>query len=336
MMTCCFCRHFSRNNAMRSKGHSSGARNAYASDFVHVYDNKAVENTVTEGSAQPIKSLELSIDEVRQATENFGEKALIGEDVFGKVYLGKFHDGRSMAIKRLDTNNHDESDDKFLAQISRVARVNNENVVKLIGYYVNGNMKVLAYELATVGSLYDILHGQKIVEGSQPRLSLGWMQRVKIAFEAAKDFSISDQPPDKAARLLSTHVLGTFGYNAPEYAMEAKSNYKSDIYSFGVVLLELLTGRKPIDHTLSQGQQSLVTWATARIIEGKVIECVDPRLNLNTLPLKAFSKMAHIASLCLQYDAELRPDTSTVVKVLGRLVAPKLATEAVSGTESVL
>ncbi|KAH7331193.1 hypothetical protein KP509_20G019400 [Ceratopteris richardii] len=273
-----------------------------------------------------------------------------------------------MAIKRLDTNNHDESDDKFLAQISRVARVNNENVVKLIGYYVNGNMKVLAYELATVGSLYDILHGQKIVEGSQPRLSLGWMQRVKIAFEAAKgleylhkkafivhrdirssnillfddykakiaDFSISDQPPDKAARLLSTHVLGTFGYNAPEYAMEAKSNYKSDIYSFGVVLLELLTGRKPIDHTLSQGQQSLVTWATARIIEGKVIECVDPRLNLNTLPLKAFSKMAHIASLCLQYDAELRPDTSTVVKVLGRLVAPKLATEAVSGTESVL
>ncbi|CAD6231537.1 unnamed protein product [Miscanthus lutarioriparius] len=94
---------------------------------------------------------------------------------------------------------------------------------------------------------------------------------------------------------------------------------KSDVYSFGVVLLELLTGRKPVDHTLPRGQQSLVTWATPRLSEDKVRQCVDPRLG-DEYPPKAVAKMAAVAALCVQYEGEFRPNMSIVVKALNPLL----------------
>ncbi|KAK1362711.1 hypothetical protein POM88_047185 [Heracleum sosnowskyi] len=103
------------------------------------------------------------------------------------------------------------------------------------------------------------------------------------------DFSLTNQSSDTAARLHSTRVLGTFGYHAPKYAMTGQITHKSDVYSFGVVLLELLTGRKPVDHTMPKGQQSLVTWATPRLSEDKVKQCVDPKLE-NDYPPKAIAK----------------------------------------------
>ncbi|PKI76446.1 hypothetical protein CRG98_003166 [Punica granatum] len=101
--------------------------------------------------------------------------------------------------------------------------------------------------------------------------------------------------------------------------MTGQMNLKSDVYSFGVVLLELLTGRKPVDHTLPRGQQSLVTWATPRLSEDKVKQCVDPRLN-GDYPPKAVAKMAAVAALCVQYEADFRPNMSIVVKALQPLL----------------
>ncbi|KAL9268122.1 PTI1-like tyrosine-protein kinase 3-like protein [Drosera capensis] len=302
--------------------------------------------------ALPIEVPALSLEELRDKTDNFGSKALIGEGSSCRVYYAMLDDEKAVAIKKLDASSDSESNDDFLTQVSMVSRLKHENFVELQGYCVEGNMRVLAYEFATMGSLHDILHGRKGVPGAQPGPTLDWMQRVRIAVDAAKgleylhekvqpsiihrdirssnvllfedlmskiaDFNLSNQAPDMAARLHSTRVLGTFGYHAPEYAMTGQLTQKSDVYSFGVVLLELLTGRKPVDHTMPRGQQSLVTWATPRLSEDKVKQCVDPKLK--DYPVKGVAKLAAVAALCVQYEAEFRPNMSIVVKALQPLL----------------
>ncbi|KAK4489112.1 hypothetical protein RD792_004906, partial [Penstemon davidsonii] len=313
----------------------------------------------------PIEVPALSLEELKEKTDNFGSKALIGEGSYGRVYFAKLNSG-DVAVKKLDVSSEPDSNAEFLTQVSMVSRLKHENLVELLGYCVEGNIRVLAYEFATMGSLHDILHGRKGVQGAQPGPVLDWIQRVRIAVDAARgleylhekvqpsiihrdirssnvllfedykakvaDFNLSNQAPDMAARLHSTRVLGTFGYHAPEYAMTGQLTQKSDVYSFGVVLLELLTGRKPVDHTMPRGQQSLVTWATPRLSEDKVKQCVDPKLK-GEYPPKAVAKLAAVAALCVQYESEFRPNMSIVVKALQPLLKtaapppPPVATE---------
>ncbi|XVF29280.1 hypothetical protein REPUB_Repub15cG0107400 [Reevesia pubescens] len=304
-------------------------------------------------SAPPIEVPALSLEELKEKTDNFGSKALIGEGSYGRVYYANLNNGKAVAVKKLDISSDPESNVEFLTQVSMVSRLKHDNLVELQGYYVEGNLRLLAYEFATMGSLHDILHGRKGVQGAQPGPVLDWMQRVRIAVDAARgleylhekvqpsvihrdirssnvllfedfkakiaDFNLSNQTPDMAARLHSTRVLGTFGYHAPEYAMTGQLTQKSDVYSFGVVLLELLTGRKPVDHTMPRGQQSLVTWATPRLSEDKVKQCVDPKLK-GEYPPKGVAKLAAVAALCVQYEAEFRPNMSIVVKALQPLL----------------
>lgn len=304
-------------------------------------------------TAPPIEVPELSLEELKEKTDNFGSKALIGEGSYGRVYYASLNNGKAVAVKKLDVSSEPETPVEFLTQVSMVSRLKHENLVELLGYCVDGNLRVLAYEFATMGSLHDILHGRKGVQGAQPGPVLDWMQRVRIAVDAARgleylhekvqpsiihrdirssnvllfedfkakiaDFNLSNQAPDMAARLHSTRVLGTFGYHAPEYAMTGQLTQKSDVYSFGVVLLELLTGRKPVDHTMPRGQQSLVTWATPRLSEDKVKQCVDPKLK-GEYPPKGVAKLAAVAALCVQYEAEFRPNMSIVVKALQPLL----------------
>ncbi|CAN6213863.1 unnamed protein product [Urochloa humidicola] len=303
---------------------------------------------------------ELSLDDLKEKTDNFGSSALIGEGSYGRVYHATLDDGRQAAVKKLDASEN-EPNDEFLKQVSLASKLKHENLVEMMGYCVDGNYRILAYEFATMGSLHDVLHGRKGVQGAQPGPVLDWMQRVKIAIEAAKgieylhekvqpsiihrdirssnvllfedfkakiaDFNLLNQAPDMAARLHSTRVLGTFGYHAPEYAMTGQLTQKSDVYSFGVVLLELLTGRKPVDHTMPRGQQSLVTWATPRLSEDKVKQCVDPRLK-GEYPPKGVAKLAAVAALCVQYEAEFRPNMSIVVKALSPPLHQRPATAA--------
>ncbi|KAK6254299.1 hypothetical protein QUC31_016031 [Theobroma cacao] len=312
---------------------------------------EAVTRDTQSVTIQPIAVPKISVDELKEMTDNFGTKSLIGEGSHGRVYYGILKSGQAAAIKKLDSSK--QPDQEFLAQVSMVSRLKHDNVVELVGYCVDGSLRVLAYEYAPNGSLHDMLHGKKGVKGAEPGPVLSWTQRVKIAVEAAKgleylhekarphiihrdikssnlllfdddvakiaDFDLSNQAPDMAARLHSTRVLGTFGYHAPEYAMTGTLSSKSDVYSFGVILLELLTGRKPVDHTLPRGQQSLVTWATPKLSEDKVKQCVDARLN-GEYPPKAVAKLAAVAALCVQYEADFRPNMSIVVKALQPLL----------------
>ncbi|KAL0405028.1 UNVERIFIED_CONTAM: putative protein kinase [Sesamum radiatum] len=282
-----------------------------------------------------------------------GGGALIGEGSYGRVYYAKLSSGEEAAIKKLDT-----SSSLMRQTLILQPRLKSDNFVALLGYCLEPNNRILVYEYATMGSLHDVLHGRKGVQGAEPGPVLTWNQRVKIAHGAAKgleflhekcqpsivhrdvrssnvllfddflakiaDFSLTNQSSDTAARLHSTRVLGTFGYHAPEYAMTGQITQKSDVYSFGVVLLELLTGRKPVDHTMPKGQQSLVTWATPRLSEDKVKQCVDPKLN-DEYPPKAIAKMAAVAALCVQYEADFRPNMTIVVKALQPLLNSKPA-----------
>ncbi|KAK9084428.1 hypothetical protein Scep_030899 [Stephania cephalantha] len=333
----------------------NSADNASSMEISNVTGNNHVAHTAQKGAQnlqpQPISVPTISVDELRDVTDNFGTSALVGEGSYGRVYYGVLKSGQTAAIKKLDASK--QPDQEFLAQVSMVSRLKHEHVVELLGYCVDGSLRILAFEFATMGSLHDILHGRKGVKGAQPGPVLSWAQRVKIAVGAAKgleylhekaqppiihrdikssnvllfdddvakiaDFDLSNQAPDMAARLHSTRVLGTFGYHAPEYAMTGQLNLKSDVYSFGVVLLELLTGRKPVDHTLPRGQQSLVTWATPRLSEDKVRQCIDQRLG-GDYPPKAVAKMAAVAALCVQYEADFRPNMSIVVKALQPLL----------------
>ncbi|XP_051138970.1 probable protein kinase At2g41970 [Andrographis paniculata] len=308
--------------------------------------------------AMPIEKPALSLDELNRLTDNFGPKSLLGEGSYGRVFYAKLKDGTPAAVKKLDTTSSSEPDSDFTSQLSVVSRLKNENFVELLGYCLEANNRILVYEYAAMGTLHDVLHGRKGVQGAEPGPVLTWIQRVKIAHGAAKgleflhekcqpsivhrdvrssnvllfddfvakvaDFCITNQASDTAARLHSTRVLGTFGYHAPEYAMTGQITQKSDVYSFGVVLLELLTGRKPVDHTMPKGQQSLVTWATPRLSEDKVKQCVDPKLN-EDYPPKAIAKMAAVAALCVQYEADFRPNMTIVVKALQPLLNAKPA-----------
>ncbi|XP_057476505.1 pto-interacting protein 1 [Actinidia eriantha] len=322
-----------------------------AGNYGGYHDTEAAPKDTKIVDIQPIAVPTISVDELKEITDNFGSKVLIGEGSYGRVYYGLLNSGQAAAIKKLDSSK--QPDQEFSAQVSMVSRLKHEHVVELLGYCMDGSLRVLAYEYASNGSLHDILHGRKGVKGAQPGPVLSWTQRVKIAVGAAKgleylhekakphiihrdikssnvllfdddiakiaDFDLSNQAPDMAARLHSTRVLGTFGYHAPEYAMTGQLTSKSDVYSFGVVLLELLTGRKPVDHTLPRGQQSLVTWATPQLSEDKVKQCIDARLG-GEYPPKAVAKMAAVAALCVQYEADFRPNMSIVVKALQPLL----------------
>ncbi|KAL3633161.1 hypothetical protein CASFOL_026145 [Castilleja foliolosa] len=273
----------------------------------------------------------LSLDDLNRRTNNFGTKALLGEGSYGRVFYAKLSSGHEAALKKLD-NASPEPDSDFTAQLSMVSRLKNDNFVGLLGYCLEQNNRVLAYEYATKarpGSYMESKGIEFLHEKCQPSIVHRDVRSSNVLLfddfvAKIADFSLTNQSSDTAARLHSTRVLGTFGYHAPEYAMTGQITQKSDVYSFGVVLLELLTGRKPVDHTMPKGQQSLVTWATPRLSEDKVKQCVDPKLN-DDYPPKAIAKMAAVAALCVQYEADFRPNMTIVVKALQPLLTSKPA-----------
>ncbi|KAL5212867.1 hypothetical protein ABZP36_023714 [Zizania latifolia] len=265
----------------------------------------------------------IPLDELNKITNNFSDRALIGEGSYGRVYNATLSDGRAAVIKKVDPSASQETDAEFAAQIAMVSKLKNEYFVELMGYCMDDGNRMLAYQFATMGSLHNILHGKKGVQGAEPGPVLNWAQRVKIAYGAARgleylhekvqpsivhrdirssnvlifddfnskiaDFNLTNQGTDTAARLHSTRVLGTFGYHAPDC------------------------------HSDSGDVQ-----ATPRLSEDKVKQCVDPKLN-NDYPPKAVAKLAAVAALCIQYEADFRPNMTIVVKAIQPLLNSKPA-----------
>ncbi|XP_027177453.1 proline-rich receptor-like protein kinase PERK15 isoform X1 [Coffea eugenioides] len=294
----------------------------------------------------PTSTRFLAYEELKEATNNFERASILGEGGFGRVFKGVLSDGTAVAIKRLSSGGQ-QGDKEFLVEVEMLSRLHHRNLVKLVGYYSSraSSQNLLCYELVPNGSLESWLHGPLGVN-----CPLDWETRMKIALDAARglaylhedsqpcvihrdfkasnillennfhakvaDFGLAKQAPEGRANYLSTRVMGTFGYVAPEYAMTGHLLVKSDVYSYGVVLLELLTGRKPVDMAQPSGQENLVTWARPILRDkDRLEELADPRLE-GKYPTEDFVRVCTIAAACVAPEASQRPTMGEVVQSL--------------------
>ncbi|TMW97014.1 hypothetical protein EJD97_006383 [Solanum chilense] len=285
-----------------------------------------------------------STNDIERATNNFDISRVLGEGGFGLVYSGTLDDGRKVAVKVLKRDDR-QGGREFLAEVEMLSRLHHRNLVKLIGICTEENCRCLVYELVPNGSVESHLHG--IDKEASP---LDWYARMKIALGAARglaylhedssprvihrdfkssnillehdftpkvsDFGLARTALEEGNRHISTHVMGTFGYLAPEYAMTGHLLVKSDVYSYGVVLLELLSGRKPVDLSQPQGQENLVAWARPLLTTKEGLEIIIDKALESDIPIDSISKVAAIASMCVQPEVSHRPFMGEVVQAL--------------------
>ncbi|KAK1397943.1 Protein kinase domain-containing protein [Heracleum sosnowskyi] len=246
-----------------------------------------------------------SLAELVKATDNFSSKRVLGEGGFGCVYLGLMEDQTEVAVKLLTKDNLN-GDRDFVSEIEMLSRLHHRNLVKLIGICTEGHTRCLVYEVVPNGSVESHLHG--VDKRTRP---LNWDARLKIAI----DFGLAREATEGSLHI-STRVMGTFGYVAPEYAMTGHLLVKSDVYSYGVVLLELLSGRKPVDMSRPPGEENLVTWARTLLTSKEgLLQLVDPTL-AGTYEFDDMAKVAAIASMCIHLDVTHRPFMGEVVQAL--------------------
>ncbi|XP_011002570.1 PREDICTED: protein STRUBBELIG-RECEPTOR FAMILY 8-like isoform X2 [Populus euphratica] len=297
----------------------------------------------------PITATSYSVASLQTATNSFSQEFIIGEGSLGRVYRGDFPHGKIMAVKKIDNAALSlQEEDNFLEAVSNMSHLRHPNIVSLVGYCVEHGQRLLVYEFIANGSLHDILHFAD--DGSK---TLSWNARVRVALGTARaleylhevclpsvvhrnfksanilldeelnphlsDCGLAALTPN-TERQVSTQMVGSFGYSAPEFALSGIYTVKSDVYSFGVVMLELLTGRKPLDSSRVRSEQSLVRWATPQLHDiDALAKMVDPALN-GMYPAKSLSRFADIIALCVQPEPEFRPPMSEVVQALVRLV----------------
>ncbi|XP_031484153.1 serine/threonine-protein kinase PBL27-like [Nymphaea colorata] len=288
--------------------------------------------------------------ELATATRNFNPTNLIGEGGFGRVYKGRLEStGQVAAIKQLDRSGL-QGNREFLVEVLMLSLLHHPNLVNLIGYCADGDQRLLVYEYMPMGSLED--HLFDIQPGRTP---LDWNTRMKIAVGAARgleylhdkanppviyrdlksanilldnefnpklsDFGLAKLGPVGGKTHVSTRVMGTYGYCAPEYAMTGQLTLKSDVYSFGVVLLELITGRKAIDTLKPTGEQYLVTWSRPYFKDRrKFTQLADPLLE-GHFPIRGLHHAVAISAMCLQEQANTRPLIGDIVTALEYLAS---------------
>ncbi|KAF0931637.1 hypothetical protein E2562_005595 [Oryza meyeriana var. granulata] len=311
------------------------------------------------GSQGPARSLaasgDLSVgntkaftfDELYDITGGFTRDKLLGEGGFGCVFKGSLADGKVVAVKQLKGGGG-QGEREFQAEVEIISRVHHRHLVSLVGYCIAEDHRLLVYDFVSNDTLHHHLHGRG-------RPVMDWPTRVKIAAGSARglaylhedchpriihrDIKSSNILLDEhfeaqvadfgLARLaendvthVSTRVMGTFGYLAPEYASTGKLTEKSDVFSFGVVLLELITGRKPVDSSRPLGDESLVEWSRPllnRAIENQEFDdLVDPRLDGNYDDVEMF-RVIEAAAACIRHSAARRPKMGQVVRVLDSL-----------------
>ncbi|KAK8972646.1 hypothetical protein V6N11_082575 [Hibiscus sabdariffa] len=260
----------------------------------------------------------LQYEELKEATNNFAASSILGEGGFGRVFKGVLSDGTAVAIKRL-TNGGPQGDKEFLVEVEMLSRLHHRNLVKLVG--PSGVNCPLDWETRMKIAL-DAARGLAYLhEDSQPCVIHRDFKASNILLDnnfhaKVADFGLAKQAPEGRTNYQSTRVMGTFGYVAPEYAMTGHLLVKSDVYSYGVVLLELLTGKTPVDMSQSSGQENLVAWARPILRDkDRLEELSDPRLG-GKYPKEDFIRVCTIAAACVAPEASQRPTMGEVVQSL--------------------
>ncbi|CAK9231537.1 unnamed protein product [Sphagnum troendelagicum] len=283
-----------------------------------------------------------TLRELEAATNNFGESNVVGEGGYGIVYRGQLPDGTMVAVKNL-LNNRGQAEKEFRVEVEAIGRVRHKNLVRLLGYCAEGAHRMLVYEFVDNGNLEQWLHGPMSKTNPLP-----WEARMKIVLGTAKglaylhealepkvvhrDIKSSNILVDSEwnakvsdfglAKLLgagkshvTTRVMGTFGYVAPEYANTGLLNERSDVYSFGVLLMEIITGRDPVDYNRAAGEINLVDWLKQMVGNRRSEEVADPSMELKPTS-RALKRSLLVALRCVDPDALKRPKIGHVVHML--------------------
>ncbi|KAL5537776.1 hypothetical protein UlMin_045316 [Ulmus minor] len=306
-----------------------------------------VESLRRDSAANPL--IAFTFNELKIMTENFRPDRMLGGGGFGSVYKGfiteNLREGLSplpVAVKVHDGDNSYQGHREWLAEVIFLGQLSHPNLVKLIGYCCEDEHRVLIYEYMARGSVENNLFSRVL-------LPLPWSIRMKIAFGAAKglaflhdaekpviyrdfktsnilldleynaklsDFGLAKDGPEGDQSHVSTRIMGTYGYAAPEYIMTGHLTPRSDVYSYGVVLLELLTGRKSLDKLRPAREQTLTDWALPLLKEKKkLLNIIDPRLE-GDYPVKGVHKAAMLAYHCLNRNPKARPLMRDIVDSL--------------------
>ncbi|MCD9640564.1 hypothetical protein HAX54_025932 [Datura stramonium] len=259
-------------------------------DLVH-------KDTQDTAGCSTAKTKKFSYSELRIATNNFRQSNKIGRGGFGIVYKGILKNGTEVAVKTLSAESR-QGLREFLTEIETISDVRHPNLVELIGYCLDGHNRILVYEYLENRSLDRALFGS-----STSNVKLEWDIRAAICLGTATD-NITH---------ITTQIKGTTGYLAPEYVMGRQLTSKADVYSFGVLILETVSGRSSGSGTW-QGQKSLLESAWQLYEEGKLLELVDPELG--NFPEKEVLKYMKVALFCTQENANRRPKMSQVLDML--------------------
>ncbi|CAN6301459.1 unnamed protein product [Urochloa humidicola] len=282
-----------------------------------------------------------SLSELKTATRNFHMLNCIGRGGFGAVYKGNLKDGTQIAIKKLSAESK-QGISEFLTEINVISNVRHPNLIKLLGCCVEGNNRLLVYEYAENNSLANALLGPKnkcipldwqkraaicvgtasglafLHEEAQPRIVHRDIKASNILLDKKLlpkigDFGLAKLFPDTVTHI-STRVAGTMGYLAPEYALLGQLTKKADIYSFGVLLLEMISGQSSSMSTWGPDMQVLVEWTWKLRDEGRLLEIVDP--DLEKYPGEQTLRFIKVALLCTQATSQQRPSMKQVVNML--------------------
>ncbi|OAY32778.1 probable serine/threonine-protein kinase PBL26 [Manihot esculenta] len=361
-MSCCSCfsspeKRVSKRSSF-SKGSPQPTMSPRNKETYSAAPARSAENpkAKTKGGNSSIPAQTFTFRELATATKNFRQECLIGEGGFGRVYKGKLDKtNQVVAVKQLDRNGL-QGNREFLVEVLMLSLLHHQNLVNLIGYCADGDQRLLVYEYMASGSL-----DGHLLEHPPEQKPLKWFSRMKIALGAAQgleylhdkasppviyrdlkssnilldeefnaklsDFGLAKLGPVGDRSHVSSRIMGTYGYCAPEYQRTGRLTIKSDVYSFGVVLLELITGRRVIDNTRPNEEQNLVTWAQPMFKESKRYpELADPLLR-GEFPIRSLNQAVAVAAMCLQEDAGVRPLMSDVVSALSFLGAcPEVGT----------
>ncbi|XP_006359196.1 probable receptor-like protein kinase At5g56460 [Solanum tuberosum] len=312
-----------------------------------------VEDLRRSSATNPL--IAFSFDELKIITSNFRQDYMLGGGGFGNVYKGYITEDLregfqpiTVAVKVHDGDNSYQGHREWLAEVIFLGQLSHPNLVKLIGYCCEAEHRVLIYEYMARGSVENNLFSRVL-------LPLPWSIRMKIAFGAAKglaflheaekpviyrdfktsnilldleyntklsDFGLAKDGPVGDKSHVSTRIMGTYGYAAPEYIMTGHLTPRSDVYSFGVVLLELLTGRRSLDKSKPAREQNLTDWAVPLLREKKkLLNIIDPRLD-GDYPIKSVHKAAMLAYHCLNRNPKARPLMRDIVDSLEPLQIP--------------